>query len=181
MKTILHLKHGNIYSFIFAFTLFLSFCAPFFLLENARGQVKKNKDAKPGDCVACHENGTVLPKGHPDTAKMNIEACTACHKKDHTEGKKPLSLTGKLSLSHTHALGGNNCIACHGNEQATLEPGNCLVCHKGFGDGKNRLNPSLPKVHDTHMGDLPCNLCHKAHAKSVNFCSQCHEWKYIVP
>jgi hypothetical protein len=181
MKTILLLKQGPISLFIFAFTLLLLFCAPFFILEKAWDQVKMNKDAKPGDCIACHEKSTVLPQGHPDTVKMNLIACTACHKKDQGEGKKPPSLSGKLSLSHTHALGGHNCLACHGNGQAPLEPGHCLACHKGFGAGKNRLNPSLPKVHDTHMGDLSCNLCHKAHAKSVNFCSQCHEWKYIVP
>ncbi|MEI6154694.1 MAG: cytochrome c3 family protein [Deltaproteobacteria bacterium] len=181
MKTRPLLKHSSISLFIFIAVVCLFFFTAFFGLETVWGQQKTFKNADPGDCNVCHEDGKALSKNHPDTIRMNLKTCKACHKDGQAEGKKPVSLAGKIPVSHTHALGGKDCKACHGEELKPPDAGNCLACHKDYGAKKNRLNPSLPKVHDTHMGDLSCDLCHKAHGKSVNFCSQCHDWKYTVP
>ncbi len=156
-----------------------------FLLSLGAGsgwsQAKLIKDAAPGSCKTCHGDGAVLSPNHPDTAAMNLKACKACHKDQIAEGKKPTTLSGRMSLSHAHGLAGKNCASCHGEELKAPAQGVCLQCHKGYGEKKNRLNASLPKVHNSHMGELSCDLCHKAHGKSVNFCAQCHDWKYIVP
>jgi hypothetical protein len=148
--------------------------------DTVLSQPKLVKPANPGDCSTCHGEERVLPKEHPSTTKMDLKTCRTCHQDEQAEGKKSASLSGRLSLSHLHALGGKDCQSCHG-EKKLPEAENCLFCHGDVLSKKNKLNPSLPKPHDTHMGDLSCGLCHKAHGKSVNFCSQCHPWKYTVP
>lgn len=145
------------------------------------GQDKLIQGVAPGNCIACHGEAAVLPKDHPETFNMIYNDCKVCHTNAQLQEGQPNALSGRISLGHIHTLGGIDCAGCHGT---TLEPlliGDCLACHGDYKAQANRLNTSLPKVHDSHMGDLACNLCHKAHARSVNFCSQCHDWNYLVP
>jgi hypothetical protein len=179
METRPLLKHKGILLFTTALLPF--FLLPFFGSDTVWSQPKIVRDARPGDCIACHGDGKVLSKNHPGTTTMDLKTCKTCHKDEQAEGKLPVSLAGRLPLSHMHTLGGIDCKACHGEQLKPLGADNCLTCHEDYKAGGNRLNTSLPKVHDSHMGDLSCDLCHKAHGKSVNFCSQCHDWKYKVP
>lgn len=152
----------------------------FIWLQNSWGQQKIAVESLPGDCNACHKNGKVLSKGHPITTKMDMKTCKTCHKDEPVEGKTLSSLSGKIPLSHMHMLRGITCKVCHETEIKTLNTENCIACHKDYNVKTNKINPSLPKVHDTHMGELSCNLCHKIHGKSVNFCAQCHDWHYMA-
>jgi hypothetical protein len=138
---------------------------------------KKMEGVMPGECGVCHGSEKVLPAGHVDTKGMTGAACKGCHK-----GAKD-SLRGKIPLSHSHQLNGMTCADCHGLTRPAKSPEQkkCLSCHADDRKITIQTDKTLPPPHDSHMGDLDCGLCHHQHSKSANFCSQCHEWKYLVP
>jgi len=77
--------------------------------------------------------------------------CADCHGK----GAKPAF------------VGADRCLSCHG-------PANALVAKTS----KQRLNP-----HDSpHWGTkMECNVCHRQHEKTVNWCAHCHTVEATVP
>ncbi len=103
-------------------------------------------------------------------------------------------------LAQKHAEAGINCIDCHDNGiedkvQETVwyvtddfdDPplkrdfGNemCTKCHKtdeliAKTDKGNGINP-----HDSHLGDLNCEDCHKMHNKSEAACMRCHDFDFL--
>jgi nitrate/TMAO reductase-like tetraheme cytochrome c subunit len=113
---------------------------------------------------------------------MKLSACVDCHSTVNVS-KKPGSLRSVITLSHAHQLNGVSCTDCHGEKRPAESPDNqkCIPCHSDYKKGIVRTDKSLPNMHDSHMGDLDCMLCHHVHTKSENFCSQCHWWKYRVP
>ncbi len=136
--------------------------------------------AKSGDCSACHVQKKMLPDKHPDTKAMNLEACKACHTKDN------LNLTGKLPGSHTHQLIGVNCEKCHGKskKQEALTMEKCVACHGStakLAEKTKNVKPSNPHTSPHYGTELDCNLCHHQHAKSENYCAQCHKFAYKTP
>ena len=137
---------------------------------------KKMEGVVPGECGVCHGSEKVLPVGHVDTKGMAGAACKECH-------KGATSLRGKMPLSHNHQLNGVICADCHGITKPAKPPEQkkCLSCHADYKKIAIQTDKTLPPPHDSHMGDLDCGLCHHQHSKSENFCSQCHEWKYLVP
>jgi len=137
---------------------------------------KKMEGVAPGDCGVCHGSEKILPAGHADTKGMVGPDCKECH-------KGATSLRGKMSLSHSHQLNGVTCADCHGLTRPAKPPEQkkCLSCHANYKEIATQTDKTLPPPHDSHMGDLDCGLCHHQHSKSENFCSQCHEWKYLVP
>ena len=135
---------------------------------------------KGGDCSACHVQKKMLPEKHADTKAMNWEACKACHNKDN------LSLTGKLPNSHHHMLADVNCVKCHGKtkkpEALTMEQ--CVACHGSttkLAEKTKVVKPTNPHTSPHYGTELDCNLCHKQHAKSENYCAQCHKFDFKVP
>lgn len=137
--------------------------------------------AKPGDCMACHGAEGVLPESHVPTSDMDAKGCLACH-----GTATPLTLRSKMPLSHMHALSGVTCQACHG---ATETPGaltteQCLACHGSFDDLADRTSNAQPEnPHSSPHGPtyMACDLCHKQHEKSENFCAECHDFEFVVP
>lgn len=135
----------------------------------------------PGDCVACHGADSVLPEGHVPTTDMDTEGCLACH------GKATSSaLQSKLPLSHFHSLSGVTCQACHGatEKPQALSTEQCLGCHGSLEDlaaATSDVKPANP--HSTPHGPtyVACDLCHKQHEKSENFCAECHDFEFVVP
>ncbi len=143
---------------------------------------KLMEGAAPGDCAACHGNETVLPNGHGETKGMKLQECLGCHKNSEVK-EKPGTLWGKIPLGHFHRLSGIACTDCHGTAKPAKAPdtAKCVSCHPEYKKGPLQANKDLQNPHDSHMGDLDCSVCHHQHAKSENFCSQCHYWKYLVP
>ena len=137
---------------------------------------KKMEGVVPGECGVCHGSEKVLPVGHVDTKGMAGAACKECH-------KGATSLRGKMPLSHSHQLNGVSCADCHGITKPAKPPEQkkCFSCHADYKKVTIQTDKTLPPPHDSHMGDLDCGLCHRQHSRSENFCSQCHEWKYLVP
>ncbi len=150
------------------------------------GKPKLLEDAKPGDCAACHGNKSVRPIDHESTIDMKIEQCDQCHKNSpvNKETKGPI-LRGKISLSHIHILSDVSCFDCHGKARPIkpLSTDDCYSCHENLDDLIYRTSGVDPNPHENHYGDLECDLCHRQHSKSENFCDQpgCHEFGYIVP
>jgi len=141
---------------------------------------KQLPNAKAGDCAACHGKDKVLPASHPDTKAMNWKGCQACHK----EGK--MDLAGKVPGSHIHQLSGVNCVSCHGKTKKPegLKMDKCVACHGStdkLAEKTAKVKPENPHTSPHYGTTLDCNLCHHQHAKSENFCSQCHSFNFKLP
>lgn len=135
----------------------------------------------PGDCATCHGDVQVLPEGHPSTAGMGLETCVACHAPG-----TPLALLSAIPLDHHHLLSGVTCQTCHGSTEAAapISTSQCLSCHgplEELADRTAEVRPANP--HSTPHGPtfVECDLCHKVHRESENFCAQCHDFNYVVP
>lgn len=135
-----------------------------------------------GDCASCHVDEQVLPDGHPPTAGMDLQSCTACHA-DNT----PLALQTAMPLSHFHMLAGVTCADCHGEDIATPAPmttNQCLACHgplEALGALTADVQPTNPHLTPHGPAFAECSLCHQVHQPSENFCADCHDFEFKVP
>jgi hypothetical protein len=103
-------------------------------------------------------------------------------------------------LAHAHSKAGIGCQECHQltpqQEKANVARFNkknfktpleereydqelCFRCHGSYKDIIERTRDYKQKglsrnPHDSHYKEVQCNLCHKAHRDSVDYCSQCH-------
>ena len=157
-------------------------CALFLLMAAVQGVLAAPKllpKAKAGDWGACHGKDKVLPDNHPDTKTMNGKGCLACHK----EGK--MSLVGKMPGSHVHQLAGVNCASCHGKgKPEAVAMDKCVACHGStakLAEKTAKVKPENPHTSPHYGTELDCNLCHHQHAKSENYCNQCHSFGFKVP
>ena len=60
----------------------------------------------------------------------------------------------------------------------------CLVCHGSAAKVALKTQNTKPNnPHDSpHYGtQLDCNFCHRQHAKSEDYCAQCHKFNFVVP
>lgn len=94
-----------------------------------------------------------------------------------------------LLLADRHATHGLACASCH--TDGTPAPGAavaanlstmiCLSCHGTFAAVAARTAASFPNPHASHLGDLACSSCHRAHRPPVDNCAQCHSFGFRVP
>jgi hypothetical protein len=164
--------------------LLVGLCLAFTLLIGTAAVVmaapKNVATAKPGDCAVCHGKQKVLPADHKATKGMAYKDCLECHEKGGT-----MRLAAKMPSSHTHKLTGVTCVQCHGKTRkpAEVKMKQCETCHNmdQVVEKTAKVKPHNP--HDSpHYGKtLDCNICHHQHAKSENYCSQCHKFDYVVP
>lgn len=140
----------------------------------------RNAQAKPGDCAACHRAQKVLPAGHVATRGMKPAQCRTCHAPG-----TPAALDGTLTGAHVHQQAGVTCASCHGKgrKAAEVDQAVCIGCHATaqLAQKTAAVKPNNP--HDSkHWGtETDCNLCHHQHAKSENYCAQCHTFAFRVP
>ena len=98
------------------------------------------------------------------------------------ETKQPASvLTADL-----HKDRGIGCEGCHGTEESKtfVSRERCLMCHGGFSDLVKKTAAVKPEnPHDSpHWGSrMECNVCHRQHEKTVDWCSHCHAFNFKVP
>jgi len=86
-------------------------------------------------------------------------------------------------LADKHKLRGVGCEGCH-KESPPKERVPTSVCNKCHGDQvklANRTQKVIPNPHDSHLGNVECELCHHAHKPSEDYCGNCHEFGYKVP
>jgi hypothetical protein len=142
---------------------------------------------------------------HQPHARKEVDAaCTSCHVIS-VEGKfglpgHPLAMNAPdektldilkeifnswAESSYLDAIHANRfvtCSSCHGNELPALDdrPANdrCFECHGSYAE----LAAKTPGAdfadrnpHASHLGDIACTVCHKAHEKSINYCLDCHK------
>ena len=141
---------------------------------------KRVATAKPGNCMACHGSEKVLPQGHEDTKAMTFEACKECHPKTGAP-----RLEGTMPGSHLHQLSGVTCVKCHGKTKKVeaVKMKQCATCHNPdkLAERTEKVKPENPHTSPHYGTGLDCNVCHHQHAKSENFCSQCHKFDFVVP
>jgi hypothetical protein len=81
-------------------------------------------------------------------------------------------------LADRHAARGIDCEDCH-REGAPFRPAKsapCEGCH-GDNDAVAKLTAkSRPNPHFTHLGDVACLECHRAHQPSRLVCDDCHRF-----
>ena len=85
-----------------------------------------------------------------------------------------------------HKEKGVDCQGCHGTEEPkTFVPGErCLMCHGGFSELVKKTAAVKPEnPHGSpHWGSrMECNVCHRQHEKTVDWCSHCHAFNFKVP
>ncbi|MDQ5986662.1 MAG: hypothetical protein CSYNP_02392 [Syntrophus sp. SKADARSKE-3] len=81
-----------------------------------------------------------------------------------------------------HAKSGIMCLQCHGKElpkaDDTVDNPRCLACHGPMDKLAKKTEPKDFKdrnPHKSHLGDIACTVCHKAHAESKVYCLGCHQ------
>ena len=102
---------------------------------------------------------------------------------------KPAAPAGTMTASFTagvHKAKGITCVDCHGKaKKKTFVPAErCLGCHGPAADlVKKTANVKPENPHDSpHWGaTMECNVCHRQHEKTVNWCNHCHAYGFSVP
>lgn len=90
----------------------------------------------------------------------------------------------KPSLTKHKKYAELNCDDCHSTTKPKrLTTEQCLSCHGSLEEIAEATKHLDPDPHNSpHYGNrLDCDLCHHEHYESENFCSQCHEWKLVIP
>jgi len=125
------------------------------------------------------------------------QSCVKCHLiKPYVE-----TWTHSDFLDHQHEKSGIGCLECHQltpqqekqhvakfNRKAYPSPLEereyandlCFRCHGSYQDIIARTKEYKEKgltrnPHESHYGEIDCNLCHKMHRPSIDYCSQCHQ------
>ncbi len=110
--------------------------------------------------------GSCLGKNFLDEKNYTIKqhheklgfTCKNCHKESDPKDYKALST--------------NECLSCHKSYSNLAE----LSAHLGYDDNIHS-SPHYPK--------MDCNICHKSHKQSTNYCVMCHSQdsmkKLLVP
>jgi hypothetical protein len=170
-------KRRNLWPVVFVCCILLTLMAA---AQAVLAAPKLLPEAEPGNCGACHGADKILPNNHPDTRALKWTDCLTCH----AEGK--MSLVGKIPGSHIHQLSGITCVKCHGSDGKPEPPPmeKCVSCHGStakLAEKTAKVKPENPHTSPHYGTDLDCNLCHHQHAKSENYCLQCHKFGFKVP
>jgi len=136
-----------------------------------------------GDCWSCHlidEEGSFRLIEAADGNGL-IKAT-----KDVVEKMVPYfqSWATSVHLDRRHAQCGVTCTVCHGTFFPHQRPGmgQCLQCHGSYQHLVALTKDVSPNPHEeSHLGEIMCTYCHKAHQESVLFCKNCHDFDLEVP
>lgn len=151
--------------------------------KKASASKSKTVEVKAWDCAGCHKDKKVIPDNHVAIKDMPYEGCLVCHIPG--EGNAG-TLKTKIPGSHFHALKGVNCAQCHGKvkKPEPVQMSKCISCHgetEKLAKKTEKVKPQNPHESPHYGTSADCNLCHHQHAKSENFCAQCHKFDYVVP
>jgi hypothetical protein len=145
-----------------------------FLAAGANGVIAAEKrlyQKDPQSCAKCHliepyveswKNSDFLDHKHEQSGV----ACLECHQVTVQQEKKHLAKFNKKAYKvplEEREYSNDLCFRCHGSYKEIIER---TKDYKGKGLSRN--------PHESHYGEIDCNLCHKAHRASIDYCSQCH-------
>jgi cytochrome c3-like protein len=79
-------------------------------------------------------------------------------------------------LIDKHAARGTNCAGCHRDAPPPKAPemAACFGCHGSYSQVAAKTAAKQPNPHGSHLGELPCAMCHHVHKASESFCDTCH-------
>ncbi|MBI5443010.1 MAG: cytochrome c3 family protein [Deltaproteobacteria bacterium] len=85
-----------------------------------------------------------------------------------------------------HRAKGIGCAECHGKSRKPtfVAAERCLSCHGPAAELVKKTAAVKPEnPHDSpHWGpQMECNVCHRQHEKTVNWCDHCHAYRFQVP
>jgi len=134
-----------------------------------------------GDCWSCHVinvGGGFQLIGVENVNEINL-------KKDMIEKIDAYLRSWATSehLDHRHAQNSVTCRPCHGtfSSEGRVSMEQCLRCHGTYQYIATMTKDVDPNPHDSHLGEIDCTLCHRAHKDSEDFCAQCHPYEFKVP
>ena len=101
----------------------------------------------------------------------------------------PLALAAAQAPAMTadlHKAKGVTCVDCHGKgKKKTFVPAQrCLSCHgpaAGLVEKTAAVKPENPHASPHWGSNMECNVCHRQHEKTVNWCNHCHAYGFKVP
>ena len=85
-----------------------------------------------------------------------------------------------------HEAKGVSCDDCHGKgkKRTFVEAKQCLACHgpaEKLAEKTAEVKPENPH-HSPHWGPtMECNVCHRQHKPTQNWCDHCHRFGFKVP
>jgi hypothetical protein len=137
------------------------------------------KPGKQVDCTVCH--GWIPGKSF--TILGQKESLGAPSQEDMVLLKKIFaSWTESPYLDAVHAKKDIDCMGCHGKslpkEGDTVENDRCLACHGPLDRLQAKTAPKdFPdrNPHKSHLGEIACTVCHRAHSESKVYCLECHK------
>ena len=132
-----------------------------------------------------------------NVANPSSESCANCHTMDDYVD----SLADSSLLVSLHTARNIGCVDCHDYDledqlrdtlaflqddydqpfmRARYDNDYCFQCHEhgSYEELKQLIQymvgDVLGDLHNSHLGEIDCRLCHKMHKPSVDYCSQCH-------
>ncbi|MGE5789009.1 MAG: flavocytochrome c [Myxococcales bacterium] len=77
------------------------------------------------------------------------------------------------------------CSSCHSggftlDDNESVQNAACTNCHGSLTDLAARGSQAI-NAHDSHLGQINCTTCHRAHTASQPYCSNCHLFNMSIP
>jgi hypothetical protein len=131
------------------------------------------------DCMTCH----YFSAGKRFEIKGFDKSLGAPSKEDFLLVKDIVSSIAKTGYTaFFHARKGVMCAGCHGRglpkSDDTVENDRCIECHGPKDVLSKKTEPKELKdrnPHESHLGEIACTVCHKAHKPSKVYCLDCHK------
>jgi hypothetical protein len=132
-----------------------------------------------GDCLACH-----LWSSGKSFGLINAAESWGAPTQQEMEILKEIFASWATSkfTDNLHARADVSCAGCHATKlpqlDATVENKKCLECHGPMENLAKATEPAEFKdrnPHKSHLGEIDCTVCHKAHGESKVYCLGCHQ------
>lgn len=144
------------------------------------------QEAFPGGCWSCHqlEYGafTLILAGNESEEVESGELASTPEtglneEKVESMGVYFQSWATSEHLDRTHAQQGVTCSLCHNTvfPEKSASMKQCLGCHGTYQHIATLTEDLERNPHASHLGEVQCDFCHKAHEDSVNYCAECHD------
>ena len=132
-----------------------------------------------GDCLVCHSWSDGKSFG-----LFGEKASWGAPNREEWQLLKEImgSWAGSHFLDQLHGQGQVSCGGCHGPAvpgfDTTVANAVCLSCHGPMVQLAAKTEPAEFKdrnPHASHLGEIDCTVCHKAHGPSKVYCLGCHQ------
>jgi hypothetical protein len=131
------------------------------------------------DCLICHQWSSGKSFG-----LSGMKESWGAPSKEDMDMMKEIFTSWAFSeyMDNLHAKTSVSCANCHGKElpapDATVINSKCLECHGPMDQLAKKTEPADFKdrnPHKSHLGEIACTVCHKAHSESKVYCLGCHQ------